>query len=111
MVSVMIESQQAVDRAAEIAAVPGVDLIFIGPADLARSMGTKPRTAEHEAAVQSVLQAGRAHGVPVGIYCTSVEEALRRAAEGFQFMPIQHDLDCFQMGLNQALSDWRKGMA
>ncbi len=43
VVAVMIETATAVANAAEIAAVPGIDMLFIGPFDLAMSIGTFPR--------------------------------------------------------------------
>jgi 4-hydroxy-2-oxoheptanedioate aldolase len=42
LLAVQIETRTAAENAAEIAAVPGVDLIFIGPADLAQSFGHRP---------------------------------------------------------------------
>lgn len=111
LVSVMIETDQAAHDAEAILAVPGVDLGFIGPADLALSMGTTPGTPDHEAAVQRVLQAGQSVGVPVGIYCGNAQEALRRAKQGFQFMPIMTDLGAYQQALRQAIGDWKAGQA
>ncbi len=109
MAAVMIETGEAVERAEEILGVPGVDLGFIGPLDLALSLGVPFGSAEHEAAIQHVLQAGRRRGVPVGIYTGTTQEAKRRAAQGFQFMPLVTDLPFLQQGLNAAVQEWRKG--
>ena len=66
---VQIETAEAVDAAAEIAAVDGVDGVFVGPSDLAASMGllgqqTHPDVA---AAVLRTFDAVRAAGKPVGV--------------------------------------------
>ncbi|MBI2202115.1 MAG: hypothetical protein HYU43_09290, partial [Armatimonadetes bacterium] len=64
---VMIETVEAVSRAVEILSVPGVDMGFIGPGDLAISLGCYPqRGSVHEAAVMKVLEAGNKAGKPVG---------------------------------------------
>jgi len=89
---VMIEHIEAVERAEEILSVPGVDACFIGPNDLSWSMGLGgARTAEHEAAIQRVLQAAKKCGVPAGIHCMNAEEVNRRIDEGFQFLACASD--------------------
>lgn len=68
---VMTETRQAVAAADEIAAVPGLDGIYIGPNDLALSLGLAPGQAEHAAvlteAVEHVVHACRRRGVVAGI--------------------------------------------
>ena len=109
MLAVMIESREAAEHAAEIISVPGVDVGFIGPGDLALSMGTFGRvSAEHEAMVQKVLAAGKTCGVPVGIYCTTVEEAIKRAAQGFTFTPCMTDTTFFTQSWGAMAKKWRE---
>lgn len=65
----MIETPEAVERAGEIAAVEGVDAVFIGPNDLAHTMGHENRWQEEpvqraiERAVRSVADQGKCPGV------------------------------------------------
>lgn len=70
-----IESATAVDHAARIAAVPGVDALFVGRADLALSMGLDnaqdPRVG---AATERVIRASLDAGTPVGMFVGSVAE-------------------------------------
>ncbi len=107
MVSMMIETREAAEHAAEILSVPGIDMGFIGPADLALSLGTFGRaSAEHEALIEKVLAAGKACHVPMGIYCGSVEDAMRRAQQGFQFMPCVTDTSFISGGLCTILKQW-----
>jgi 4-hydroxy-2-oxoheptanedioate aldolase len=94
-VIVMIETIEAVERAEEILGVEGVDGCFIGPADLALSMGlgladVGPGTA-HEAAIQRVLAAGKKVGTAVGKHCFSPEEVSLRIAQGFQYLALASD--------------------
>jgi 2-keto-3-deoxy-L-rhamnonate aldolase RhmA len=89
---VMIETAEAVGRAEEILAVPGVDLGFIGPGDLALSLGCHPRRGPaHDEACLKVVRAGRNAGKPVGILALSPEEFGRRVEEGFRFVPHTTD--------------------
>lgn len=94
-VIVQIEHIDAVDRVDEILSVEGVDGFFIGPTDLAISMGLKPGLDQtdpgHIAAVSKVLAAGKKHGVPGGIMVGSAEAVNQRIAEGFQFIDLSSD--------------------
>ena len=95
LVVVMIEHIQAVANVEEILAVPGVDACFIGPNDLAWSMGLGkgPGASDpsHAQAVARVLAAAKKAGVPAGIHCRSVEEVPMRAEQGFQFLACTSD--------------------
>ena len=95
LVVVMIEHIKAVEAAKEILSVEGVDACFIGPGDLAASMGFHPREAtqhpEHEEAIMRVLEAGKEVGTPVGKHCYSAEEIRQRIAQGFQFLAFNSD--------------------
>jgi 4-hydroxy-2-oxoheptanedioate aldolase len=100
---VMIEHQVAVDRAEEILSVPGVDACFIGPNDLAWSMGLKGRRNEaHEANLMKVRDAGKKVGTPVGLHCMSPDEVLQRIDQGFQFLACQNDMAFMMSGVAAA---------
>ena len=94
-VIVMIETVEAAQNAEKILAVPGVDGCFIGPADLALSMGLRPEDAgkhpEHEALMQQVLAAGKKVGTAVGKHCADAAEVNLRIAQGFQFLALASD--------------------
>ncbi|QPZ38842.1 HpcH/HpaI aldolase family protein [Paramicrobacterium chengjingii] len=91
----MIETPQGLENVAEIAAVPGIDALYIGPSDLRIAVGGSSST---DAAVDSVfLEALRrvreaAGDLPVGIHTPSGEVAHARLAEGFDFVTIASDL-------------------
>ncbi len=92
-IMVMIETVEAVEHAEAILSVEGVVGGFIGPADLALSMGTKdtgPGT-EHEAAMLEVLRAARKVGKAAGKYCFSGAEVSMRIRQGFQFLGCASD--------------------
>jgi len=95
LVVVMIEHIDAVARVEEILSVPGVDACFIGPNDLAWSMGLGKgpgaNDPSHAKAVARVLEGAKKVGVPAGIHCRTTEEVWRRAEEGFQFLACTSD--------------------
>jgi 4-hydroxy-2-oxoheptanedioate aldolase len=95
LVVVMIEHVDAVEHAEEILSVPGVDACFIGPNDLAWSMGVAldkgPRDPRHVEAVAEVLRAAKKVGVPAGIHCFSPEDVNARIEAGFQFLACMSD--------------------
>lgn len=92
---VQIEHISAVNQIDEILSVEGIDAFFIGPNDLAASMGIKlgldnphPR---HVEAVNKVLAAGKKRHIPGGILVGSPEAANQRIAQGFQFVGLSSD--------------------
>ena len=86
---IMIESAAGVANVDEIVSVPGVGALFIGPADLAMSLGVGPPGREHaaetEEAIQTVLRACLAARVTCGI-AESNTRAEQRIAEGFRVL-------------------------
>lgn len=96
LVIVQIEHPDAVERAEEILSVPGVDGCFIGPGDLAWTMGFGKGLGEkdprHAEAVARVVRAAKKVGVPAGIHCRSVEEVPARVEQGFQFLACMNDI-------------------
>jgi NAD(P)-dependent dehydrogenase (short-subunit alcohol dehydrogenase family) len=96
-VAAMIETTVGVENAAAIAAVPGIDMLFIGPFDLSLSMGTFPDFGpKHEAAMQSVLQAARAAGKSCGLFTLGETMAADRRRQGFQLAVLAYDQDLIQ---------------
>jgi 4-hydroxy-2-oxoheptanedioate aldolase len=96
LVVLQTESPLGVENAEEIYSLPGCDAIFVGPFDLRFTMrgpdGRFPTPDEHEAMIQRVIEIGRRVGTPTGLHCMEPEEALRRAAQGMQFLAIGSDL-------------------
>jgi 4-hydroxy-2-oxoheptanedioate aldolase len=92
---VMIETAQAVENAEAILAVEGVVGCFIGPNDLALSMGIDPGEigpgTEHEVAMLKVLAAAQKTGKAAGKHCYNAAELSERIAQGFQFLALSSD--------------------
>lgn len=105
-VSLQIESPAGVESVAEIAAVEGVDAIFIGPSDLAAGYGHlgNPGHPDVQAAMASVFQAVKALGKAVGILAPVEADARRYMAMGATMVAVGSDLGVFR-GATQALRD------
>jgi 4-hydroxy-2-oxoheptanedioate aldolase len=92
---VMVETREALERVDEIAATPGVDGIYIGPSDLALSLGLPPTLevteGEHVEAVRRIREACREHGIAAGIHCPSGDWARRHAEAGFDMLTVATD--------------------
>jgi len=90
---VQIESASAVAAADDIAALDGVDVLFIGPRDLSHDLGvpgdvTAPAYIE---ALAAVLAAARGHGKACGMLVADGTAAAARLAEGWSFLAIGSD--------------------
>jgi len=108
---VQIESVGAVERAAEIAAVPGIDALFVGPADLAGSLGlpvgtTEPRMID---ALKHVVTVGRSAGRCVGIDAVSNERLETYAAMGYRLFTFGADAGYLNEGA-RATAEFARGV-
>jgi 2-dehydro-3-deoxyglucarate aldolase len=105
-VSVQIESPQGVAAAAEIASTPGVDCVFVGPSDLAATMGHLGNAAhpEVQAAIAHIFEETKRAGKACGILAPVEADARRYMAMGATLVAVGSDLGAFR-GATQALKD------
>ncbi len=101
-----IESRAGLAVAADIAAVDGIDCLFIGPSDLAAGLGHlgNANHPEVQAAIAGVFAAARQHGKPIGILAPLEVDARRYLDMGATFVAVGSDLGIFR-GATQALRD------
>jgi 2-dehydro-3-deoxyglucarate aldolase len=102
-VLVQIESRAGMDAAGEIAAVDGVDGVFVGPSDLAAALGHlgNPGEASVQAAIAQVFDAAKAAGKPTGILTPVEADARRYLAMGATFVAVGSDLGVFRNATQQ----------
>ena len=105
MVVVVVEEASALTHLDEIAATPGVDVVFVGTSDLAFSLGLRghmqhPRVEE---AAATVLDAARRHGKIAGRPAGSPEQTQRYIEQGFLFFQAPSDLALLEAGAQQFL--------
>ena len=91
----MIETATALKNLDEILSVPGVDAIYVGPADLSLALGCKPRLDQTDAPVveaqQRIVEACKRHGVVAGIHNGTAEYSLKMIEAGYQFVTLASD--------------------
>jgi 4-hydroxy-2-oxoheptanedioate aldolase len=88
--AVQIETAEALDAVEEIAAVPGLDSLFVGPTDLSAALGVLGRFDHPEllAAVDRIVATARARGLSVGVGVGSSELAAAMVRRGVQWVQL-----------------------
>lgn len=100
LVVAVVEDTLAVSHIDEIAATPGVDVLFIGTSDLSFSLGLRGRQ-DHprlEAAVKTIATAAKKHGKFLGRPARTPAEIKRFQKQGFQFFMTTTDIDLMAAG-------------
>lgn len=110
---VMVETREALEKVDEIAATPGLDGIYIGPSDLALSLGLPPtlevREDEHAEAVRRIREACHAGGIAAGIHSPDGGWARKHAEEGFDMVTIATDAALLRDAARRELAAARDG--
>ncbi|MFT3818895.1 MAG: aldolase/citrate lyase family protein [Rubrivivax sp.] len=111
LVAPIIESPAGVENAAAIAAVPGVDVLWLGSFDLTSFMGIAaqfdhPRYLQAEAAV---LGAAHAHGKAAGFVAGDGASARECRARGYRMLAVGIDFQLYQRALGQGIAALREG--
>jgi 2-keto-3-deoxy-L-rhamnonate aldolase RhmA len=112
-VAIQVEHADAVAEVEKIAALPGVDVLFIGPADLSQSMGIpgeweNPRLWQ---AVERVARAARAHGIHWAILPFNVAVARRCVELGCRMLSVGLDVWAMQRGLRSYLAEYQPAIS
>ena len=91
----MIETAEGLAHVDAIAAVEGVDALYVGPADLSLALGREQRVDQTDAvmveALDTVLAAARRHGKVAGLHTGSPAYARQMIDKGFQLVTVQTD--------------------
>jgi len=107
-----VESAVAVEAADDLAAIDGVDVLFIGPADLSHDLGipgefTNPRFT---GALDRVAAAAAAHGKAAGILLGDASEVPAYLARGYRFLGIGSDYGLIARGARSQLAEARRAI-
>ena len=109
-IAVQAESPQAIENLESIASTPGVDAIFVGPADLSVGMGipgqiTHPKEVE---AIETVLAICQKHAVVPGIHMSKRETLKDWIRRGMRFVTYSSDVDLLARAAQESLAHLRK---
>ena len=106
---VQLETRAALAQLESVAAVDGVDGIFIGPADLSADFGHlgNPGHPEVQAAIADACARCRKAGTPAGILAPAEADAKRYLEMGFTFVAVGSDLGVLRRGAEDLLARFR----
>ena len=94
LVAIQIECREAMDNLEDLLSVPGIDVAFVGPADLAASLG-KPGQSdapEVQGAIQRVIEVAKANNIFPGIFTSSMQKAKYWMGQGMKMIGFCTDI-------------------
>ena len=110
----MIETKAGIDNLEEILSVPGLDAIYIGPADLALALGETPQFDHQKGAareaIEFILRKTKEHGLVAGIHNGTARYALQMIELGFQFVTIASDARHLAAKAGEVVAEMRQGL-
>ena len=111
----MIETRQALDNLDDILSVPGLDALYVGPTDLALSLGSTPTLVSEDPkvidAIKAIAAAGQRHGVVPGIHTASPEHAKQLMGFGYRFVTLLSDNAFLNAAARNAVAAMRESPA
>ncbi|MGH3438877.1 MAG: HpcH/HpaI aldolase family protein [Sciscionella sp.] len=109
--AIQIETSNGLRATHDILAVPGIDIAYVGPADLAVSAGITPTfdvtSTEHEKMITDLLHACLDRGIVPGIHAASPKSAMRWREAGFRFITAASDVGYIREGARATLTALR----
>jgi 2-keto-3-deoxy-L-rhamnonate aldolase RhmA len=110
-VTAMLETRRAFERLDEIASVPGIDALTIGPTDLAQDLGVLGTPTQRQALDQyrrRLVEAARKHGKAVAMLTDSIEGVREMIALGATIINYASDAAVLRAGYAAVVTDLRK---
>ena len=109
LLAVQIECEVGVANAGQIAAVEGVDVLFVGPGDLSTNMGAmgNPAAVHVQEAIAAVRNTAAAAGKASGILAPVKDDAERYIADGFTMVAVGSDLGLLSRGADALVASFR----
>lgn len=108
----MIETAEAMSNLDEIVSTPGIDGIYIGPADLSISLsngklapGMDRQEAEMIDAIKKILSATKAAGIASCLHCGSADYAVKAIGWGFNLCTLNSDARFMELAASQSLAE------
>jgi 4-hydroxy-2-oxoheptanedioate aldolase len=111
LVVLIVETREAAENLEAIAAVPGVDALFLGPFDLCLSLGLDPMKQPHaevEFVTDRMLAVGRKSNVAIGIHAMTPELMQKRQAQGFRMISYSTDYMMLADAVRAGLSAFKR---
>jgi 4-hydroxy-2-oxoheptanedioate aldolase len=110
----MIETAEGVENVDEICSVPGLDAVYVGPADLNLSLTGSVQTDTLDGlvgeATRHIAERAKAHGVVPCAHTSSTAFALKIIELGYRFVTCANDFKILSSGGAQAVAEMRAGL-
>lgn len=108
MLMIQIETKRGVENIDAISHVEGIDVLFVGPSDLAHSYGTSD-AGQVDRAIERVVQAGKAKGITTGIHHSSLPYVTRLIGAGMRFISINTEVGAIIGSFRETTAAIRSG--
>ena len=109
VIMAMIETKEGIANLDAICATPGLDAVYIGPADLSFALGLAPRGDNpdplHLATCDKILAAAHKAGIKCVMHCASAAFASGAVKRGFDMVMLTSDLSCMVAGARMQLDE------
>lgn len=109
VVMAMIETKEGLANLDAICATPGLDAVYIGPADLSFALGLPPRGDNpdplHLATCDKILAAAHKAGIKCVMHCASAAFAAGAVKRGFDMVMLTSDVLCLTAGAKKELEE------
>jgi 4-hydroxy-2-oxoheptanedioate aldolase len=109
----MIETAQAMQNLDDILSTPGLDGLYVGPADLSMGMGLADlanfQNPELLRLLDTILDAAARHGVMPGVHANSPQNAIMLSERGFRFVTLYSDTILLRTAARAAVTQTRAG--
>jgi len=115
VIMAMIETKEGIANLDAICATPGLDAVYIGPADLSFALGLPPgpdkSDAIHMATCDKIRDAAHKHGIKAVMHCASAAFAAGAVKRGFDMVMLTSDLASMVAGARRQLDDLKAATA
>lgn len=115
VIMAMIETKEGLANLDAICATPGLDAVYIGPADLSFALGLAPRDDNpdplHLATCDKIREAAHKHGIKCVMHCAGAAFAAGAVKRGFDMVMLTSDLSCMVAGARAQLDELKSKTA
>jgi 4-hydroxy-2-oxoheptanedioate aldolase len=115
VVLAMIETKEGLANLDAICATPGLDGVYIGPADLSYALGLPPRgdnpDPQHIATCDRIRETAHRHGIKACMHCASAAFAAGAVKRGFDLIMLTSDVASMTAGARRQLDDLKAATA
>jgi len=111
IVMAMIETKEGLANLEAICATPGLDAVYIGPADLSLALDLEPQADNtnplHLKTCDKIRNVAHRHGIKAVMHCASADFAAGAVKRGFDMVMLTSDLACMISGVKQQLQAFK----